>query len=209
MPRLPAHKCKIVKMAPAAITVLTTPRWEVEALQTECKVLSVGQIRPRPGGSHQLLNPATPTSAHASAAATTPGAFSSTRCTGALAPRKMLHTRRPDWQPCADCATRHTGVPDTDCHSLRRSRRREIGQRAEVGNGVGALELSDCSIVRLTTCARLVLGALMAAVQGIKESDGSRWDTWEVKEPELKLIRHVKGCREADWQTSCQCTCRD
>ena len=32
----------------------------------------------------------------------------------------------------------------------------------------------------------------IAAAQGRKESDGSRWDTWAVNEPVLKLIRHVK-----------------
>ena len=56
---------------------------------------------------------------------------------------------------------------------------------------LGALEsdVHDCSI---DLCQ---IGALIAAAQGMKASDDSRWDTWEVPETELKLIRHVKVWR--------------
>ena len=40
------------------------------------------------------------------------------------------------------------------------------------------------------------IGALIAAAQGMKGSDGCRCGTWEVNEPDLKLIRHVKVWRE-------------
>ena len=49
--------------------------------------------------------------------------------------------------------------------------------------------MHDCSI---DLCQ---IGALIAAAQGMKASDDSRWDTWEVPETELKLIRHVKVWR--------------
>ena len=67
----------------------------------------------------------------------------------------------------------------------------------EVMSGIeeelGALELRgvsgahDCSIDHLCQ-----IGALIAAAQGMKSSEGGRQDTWEVNETELKLIRHVK-----------------
>ena len=41
----------------------------------------------------------------------------------------------------------------------------------------------------------LQIGSSIAAAQGMKESDGSRWDAWEVNEPALKLLRHVKVYR--------------
>eukprot|EP00439_Symbiodinium_sp_Y106_P045593 s373_g5.t2 len=67
---------------------------------------------------------------------------------------------------------------------------------------LGALEsdVHDCSI---DLCQ---IGALIAAAQGMKASDDSRWDTWEVPETELKLIRHVKVWRnempgdDKDWR---------
>ena len=51
-------------------------------------------------------------------------------------------------------------------------------------------DVHECSIDHLCQ-----IGALIAAAQGVKSSEGSRWDTWEVNETELKLIRHVKVWR--------------
>ena len=50
--------------------------------------------------------------------------------------------------------------------------------------------MHDCSIDHLCQ-----IGALIAAAQGVKSSEGSRWGTWEVNEPELKYIRPVKVWR--------------
>ena len=60
----------------------------------------------------------------------------------------------------------------------------------------GALELRGVSDVHECSIDHLCqIGALIAAAQGVKSSEGSRWDTWEVNETELKLIRHVKVWR--------------
>ena len=39
------------------------------------------------------------------------------------------------------------------------------------------------------------IGALIAAAQGMKAREGYKWDMWELNEPELKLIRHVRMWR--------------
>ena len=54
----------------------------------------------------------------------------------------------------------------------------------------GVSDMHDGSIDHL-----FQIGALIAAAQGMKMNEGYRWDMWEVNEPELKLIRHVRVWR--------------
>ena len=70
------------------------------------------------------------------------------------------------------------------------------GNMSGIEEEPGALELRGVSDVHECSIDHLCqIGALIAAAQGVKSSEGSRWDTWEVNETELKLIRHVKVWR--------------
>ena len=54
----------------------------------------------------------------------------------------------------------------------------------------GVTDMNDGSIDHL-----FQIGALIAAAQEAKSKEGYRWDTWEVNESNLKLIRHVRVWR--------------
>ena len=70
----------------------------------------------------------------------------------------------------------------------------------EVMSGIelelGAVELRGVSDMHDGSIDHVFqIGALIAAAQGMKAKEGYKWDMWEINEPELKLIRHVRMWR--------------
>ena len=61
---------------------------------------------------------------------------------------------------------------------------------------LGAVELHGVSDMHDSSTDHVFqIGALIAAAQGMKAKEGYKWDMWEINEPELKLIRHVRMWR--------------
>ena len=86
-----------------------------------------------------------------------------------------------------------TVIPFTVANAARLAASCLPGAMSGMEQELRALELRVASGVHDCSTDHLCqTGALSAAAQGMKTSDGSRWDTWEVNEPKLKLIRHVR-----------------
>ena len=58
---------------------------------------------------------------------------------------------------------------------------------------LGAVELRGVSDMHDGSIDHVFqIGALIATAQGMKAKEGYKWAAWDINEPELKLIRHVR-----------------